>query len=46
MGNVETFLPYFRQAKLHGLRLSFHIAEVSRLCMRNLCCSYQLFILW
>jgi len=26
---VQTFLPYFRQAKVHDLRLSFHVAEVS-----------------
>jgi len=29
MGNVQTFLPYLRQAKLGGLRLTFHVAEVS-----------------
>lgn len=28
-GNVQTFLPYFRKAKLDGLRLSFHVAEIA-----------------
>lgn len=28
-GDVQTFLPYFRQAKVRGLRLSFHLAETA-----------------
>jgi len=28
VGDVQMFLPYFRQAKLRGLLLSFHLAEV------------------
>jgi len=30
-------IPYFRQAKLQGLRLSFHMAEVSGSMIESIC---------